>query len=82
MRVPGDRLERLVLLVDVPHRMVFHVAPHRMVVVVARHHPLVILLRLEEPLQELLRRLHVLAELPDPEAPRHTDGVPSGGTGR
>src|SRR4029453_2976365 len=63
-------LERLVLGVDVPDRMVFHVAPARVVVVVARQDPLVVLRGLEEPAEELTRELEVLAELPNPEAAR------------
>ena len=46
-----------------------------MVVAVARHDPLVVLRGLEEPLEEVARDVHVLAELPDREASRHADGV-------
>jgi len=49
---------------------------------VARHDPLVILRGLEEPLQEVARDVHVLAELPDAEAPRHADGMATVRPGR
>src|SRR5438477_575540 len=82
MRVLRERLERLVLRVQAPHRMALHVAPDRMVVVVARHDPLVVLRRLEEPAQELTGGVDVLAGLPDAQAAWLAHGVTAVRPGR